>query len=311
MGQPGGALPFLSATSPCPRLQLNPLSLLQGHRLGFALLSSPPAEDARAAPLAAGATRQDRGHAAAGLPVSLPPAEEQRRFGAGAQSQASPGSSSPRAPQGPGLARRARGRQRAEMLLEVPRSPGFFHAVMLVPVTHILSLNQSCHLACSVVDFWFSGPKKQDANPLPKANACPQCGVLPAPLSAALPQLTAGSAGLPKTQGQGDGDIHLPMIPQGVPAAPVLAARRGRARGVSRRSGNHSACSLLDALVRGISRHRQRLGSWSWDPRTAGCRGLEQRAWLGHVPEVPPPPHAMSLMLFLYRAAVFLDVSPK
>lgn len=111
VGQPGRALPFLSATSPCPRLQLNPLSLLQGHRLGFALLSSPPAEDAGAAPLAAGATRQDRGHAAAGLPVSLPPAEEQRRFGAGAQSQASPGSSSPRAPQGPGLARRARGRQ--------------------------------------------------------------------------------------------------------------------------------------------------------------------------------------------------------
>lgn len=56
---------------------------------------------------------------------------------------------------------------------------------MLVPVSHILSLNQSCHLACFFVVLSFIVRiQETDTDPFPKA-----LGLLPAPHCVSLPWL--------------------------------------------------------------------------------------------------------------------------
>lgn len=116
--------------------------------------------------------------------LSLPPAPTLRQpaiflrgFGTRAESQASPVSSPLPLP---------RSSRDSQLDPEVPAAPAssmqFF---MLVPVSHILSLNQSCHLACFFVVLSFIVRiQERDTDPFPKA-----LGLLPAPHCASLPRL--------------------------------------------------------------------------------------------------------------------------
>lgn len=111
-------------------------------------------------------------------PTLLQPAFFLRGFGTRAESQASP-VSSPLPP--PGSSRDA--------LSWTQRSPAApassTQSLMLIPVSRILSLNQSCHLACFFVVLSFIVRiQKTDTDPFPKA-----LGLLPAPHRACLPRL--------------------------------------------------------------------------------------------------------------------------
>lgn len=78
---------------------------------------------------------------------------------------------------------------------------------MLVPVSHILSLNQSCHLACFLFFLLLSGSKKQILTHFPRPwdlARCPTSCIL-----AAGPWAVVGCQ-LPLARRQGEGKAHLP-----------------------------------------------------------------------------------------------------